>query len=63
MAVKVTLVPVQMAPDGFAVTLTLAGSNEFTVILIKLDVAGEPVAQVAFEVITHLTLSLFANDA
>jgi hypothetical protein len=49
---KVTDVPAQIAPDGEAEMLTLAGSNGFTVIVILLDVAGVPVAQVAFEFIT-----------
>jgi hypothetical protein len=51
LAVKVTEVPAQMAPDGEADMLTLAGSNGFTIIVIILDVAGLPVAQVAVDVI------------
>jgi hypothetical protein len=51
-AVKVTDVPAQMAPDGDAAMVTLAGSNGFTVMVIALDVAGLPVAQVAVDVIT-----------
>ena len=35
--------------------------KEFTVIVIVFDVAGEPVAQVAFDVITQVTISPFAN--
>jgi hypothetical protein len=52
LAVKVTEVPAQTAPDGEAEILTLAGNNGFTVIVIILDVAGLPVAQVAVDVIT-----------
>jgi hypothetical protein len=62
-AVNVTLVPEQTAPDGAAAILTLAGNAEFTVIVIALDVAGLPVGQVTFEVSTQVTTSLFANDA
>jgi hypothetical protein len=50
--VKVTEVPVQIGPDGEAEMLTLAGNNGFTVIVIVLEVAGLPVAHVAFDVIT-----------
>jgi hypothetical protein len=50
-AVKVTEVPAQIAPDGTAAMLTLAGSSGFTVMTIALLVAGLPVAQGAFEVI------------
>jgi hypothetical protein len=60
-AVKVTLVPGQIAPTGKAAMLTLAGNAEFTTIVTALEVAGDPVAQVAFEVITHVTTSLFAR--
>ena len=56
-AVKITVAPWQTAPDGEAVILTLAGSNGFTVIVITLDVAGLPVAQVAFEVIVTVICS------
>jgi hypothetical protein len=41
--------------------LTDGVSIEFTVIAIKLDVAVAGLAQVAFEVITQLTTSVFAN--
>ena len=51
MAVKITGVPSQIAPDGEAEIFTLAGSKGFTVMVIILDVAGLPVAQVAVEVI------------
>jgi hypothetical protein len=52
LAVKVTEVPAQIASDGEAEILTLAGNNGFTVIVIILEVAGLPVAQVAVDVIT-----------
>ena len=61
-AVKVTLVPEQIAPDGEAPILTLAGKFGFTVIVIPADVAGEPVKHgVALDVITTVTASLFAK--
>ena len=56
-AVKVTLVPEQIVLPGFAAMLTLAGNSGFTVIVMELEVAGEPVAQVALEVITTDTTS------
>ena len=56
-AVKVTLVVAQIGLTGFAEMLTLAGSSGFTVIVIGFDVAGEPVAQVAFDVIITVTTS------
>ena len=51
-AEKVMGVPAQMAPDGDAEIFTLAGNKGFTVIVIILDVAGLPVAQVAVDIIT-----------
>ena len=51
-AVKVTEVPAQIAPEGTAAMLTLAGSVGFTIIVIVFDVAGLPVTQVNVEVIT-----------
>ena len=57
LAVKVTEVPAQIAPDGEADILTLAGNNGFTVIVIILDVTGLPVAQVAVDVITTVICS------
>ena len=57
-----TLVPEQIAPEGFAVIITLAGRSGFTVISIPFDIAGLPVKQgVALDVITHVTISLFAR--
>ena len=40
----------------------LAVGFGLTVIVTAFEVAGLPVAQVAFEVITQVTTSLFAND-
>ena len=61
-AVNVTLVPAQIAPEGLAIILTLAGKFGFTVIIIALLEAGEPVKHgLAFEVITTVTESLFAK--
>jgi hypothetical protein len=60
-AVKVTDVPAQIAPEGAAAMLTLAGRNELTAITMVFDVAGLPVAQVAFEVITTVIASPLAR--
>ena len=53
-AVKVTLVPAQIVVAD-ALILTLAGKFALTVVTIALLIAGFPVAQVAFEVITTVT--------
>ena len=58
---KVTELPVQIAPGGEADILTLAGSIGFTVIVIRLEVAGFPDAQVKDDVITTVTASLLAR--
>ena len=60
-AVKVTEVPAQ---TGFAEAATemLAGKFGFTVMVTALDVAGLPVAQVAFEVNTQVTIFPFAKE-
>ena len=56
-AVNVTLVPEHIVfPAALEAILTLAGKLGFTVIGIELLVAGLPVAQVAFEVITTVTV-------
>ena len=57
-AVKVTLVPSQ---TGFAddVINKLTGRLLLTVIVIAFEVAGLPVAQVAFEVRMQVMISLF----
>ena len=57
-AVNVTLVPAQIAPTGSALMLTPAATDEVTLIVMVFEVAGDPVAQVAFEVRTHVTTSL-----
>ena len=62
-AVNVTLVPEQIAPAGTAAILTLTGKFGFTVMVIAFEVAGLPVGQVAFEVSTHVTISLFDSAA
>jgi hypothetical protein len=59
-AVKVTEVPVQMVVAE-ALMLTLTGKFGFTVMVMALDVAGLPVAQVALLVSTQVTTLLFAN--
>lgn len=61
-AVKVTDVPAQIVVDGLAAMLTLTGNDGFTVIVILLDVAGEPLKQgVAFDVITQVITSPLFN--
>jgi hypothetical protein len=61
-AVKVTLVPEHIAPEVLAAILTLAGKLEFTVIVIRLEVAGEPLTQEALLVIIQVILSLLTKD-
>ena len=61
MAVNATLVPEQLVFPGFAVMLTLAVTVGVTVMMIGLEVAGLPVTQLAWEVITHRMVSLFDN--
>jgi hypothetical protein len=56
--VKVTGVPAQTAPAGFAVIDTLAGSAGFTVIVRGFEVAGLPVTHASDEVILTVTISL-----
>ena len=58
---KVTELPVQIAPGGEADILTLAGSIGFTVIVIRLEVAGFPDIQIKDDVITTVTASLLAR--
>jgi hypothetical protein len=62
-AVKVTEVPAQIAPEGTAAMLTLAGSGGFTVMVISLDVAGLPETHVSLEVISTVILSPSATEA
>jgi hypothetical protein len=54
-AVNVTVSPLQkeIGPEA----LTVGCGNAVTAIVIELDVAGDPVAQVAFDVITQVTTS------
>ena len=54
-AVNVTLVPEQIVVAD-AEMLTLTGKLGFTVMVTVLEVAGLPVAQVALEVITQVTV-------
>ena len=61
-AVNVTLVPEQIVVAD-AEILTLTGKFGFTVMVTEFDVVGLPVAQVAFEVSTQVTTSLFASEA
>ena len=60
-AVKVTEVPAQIAPDGTAAILTLAANRGLTIMVIPVDVAGLPVAQVAVEVISTVITSPLAR--
>jgi hypothetical protein len=59
-AVKVTEVPAQMVVAEAAM-LTLTGRLGLTVMVMAFDVAGLPVAQLALEVSTQVTMSLFAK--
>ena len=59
-AVKVTEVDVQTGFTEAAIDM-LTGRFGLTVIDTVLEVAGFPVAQVAFEVSTQVTASLFAG--
>jgi hypothetical protein len=60
-AVNVTLVPLQIAPAGLATILTLAAPPAFTVMVIALDVAGDPVPHVTVLVSTQVIISPFAR--
>ena len=62
-AVKVTLVPEQIVVEGLAAMLTLAVTFGFTVMVIVFEVAGEPVPQVAVDVITQVIVLPFAKEA
>ena len=55
-AVKVTGVPAQIAPDGDGTMDMVGVSTGFTVIVIVLVVAVTGLAQVALEVITQVTV-------
>ncbi|KAF5050049.1 hypothetical protein DSECCO2_433460 [anaerobic digester metagenome] len=54
---NVTEVPTQTAPAGEAAMLTLTGTPGFTTILMALEMAGLPEAQVIFEVSEQVTTS------
>ena len=60
---KVTEVPAQIAPDGTAAILTLAGRFGLTVMVIPVEVAGLPIAQVNDEVISTVIASPLARVA
>ena len=60
MAVNVTKVDGQTGFAEAAIEM-LTGRFGLTVIVTVLEVAGLPVAQVAFEVMTQVTASLFAG--
>ena len=61
-AVNVTLVPEQIVVAD-AEILILTGKLGFTVMVTVLEVAGLPVAQVAFDVRIQVMTSLFAREA
>ena len=60
---NVTKVPAHIIVEGAAVIVTLTGKLGLTVIVIPADVAGFPVAHVALEVKTHVTISPVTKDA
>jgi hypothetical protein len=62
-AVKVTLVPAQIAPAGTAAMDTLGTAMGFTVMVMAFEVTGFGCGQTAFEVITTLMASPFINVA
>jgi hypothetical protein len=62
-AVKITDLPEQIAPDGTAAILTLAGRLVFTVMVIPEEVAGLPETHVRDEAIFTDIISPVANDA
>ena len=62
-AVKVTEVPAQIVLPGLTEILTEGVTFAFTVIVMPAEVAVAGEGQVAFEVITHVTISPFAKAA
>jgi hypothetical protein len=60
-AVNVTLSPEQMLFPGLAEIFIPAGINEFTAIVIAFEIAGEPVTQFIFAVISQVMISPFAS--
>ena len=59
---NITLVPEHIAPEGLADMLTPACNKALTDITILLEIAGEPVEQLLFDVITQETTSLFNRN-
>ena len=60
-AVNITDVPEQIAPAGFADILTLAVTLGSTVMVIPVDVAGDPLTHVALEVMVTVMTSPLAR--
>ena len=60
-AVNPTLVPAQTAPEGLLVMLTETGNVAFTTWVMLFEVAGDPLAQVAFEVSWQVITSLLTG--
>jgi hypothetical protein len=56
-AVKETLVPAQIVSPGMGAMLTLAGKSGLTIIVMELDVAGEPETHGALVLNTQVTTS------
>ena len=52
----------QIVPDGLALMLTLAVKAGVTEAMMELDVAGLPETHTALDIITHFTVSVFANE-
>ena len=61
-AVNVTPVPVQIAPDGLAEMLTLAINIGLTIMLIEFDVSGELITQSALLVMIHVIVLPFTKE-
>ena len=60
-AVKLTAVPVQIAPEGRVEMVTAGATTGVTTIVIVLDDADEGTTQIALEVMTTETISPFTN--
>ena len=60
---KVTLFPVQIAPEGLAAIVTDGVTAAVTVIVISLDVAVVGLAQTSADVITQMILLPFTKAA
>jgi len=61
-AANITLVPDFMDPEGLAVIFTLAVTLLLTSIVIELDVAGDPVTPLKFDVIIQVMMFPFASE-